>query len=288
MRFFESYLLWKEAVASTFFLSIALSAVGIFIVLRRVVFLPAALSQLSGVGVMAGFWLVSFIALQDTVATLAPLCISFIFTLIGAVALGRLPNNSTISRESVIGIVYILASGAMILLAGLLPQEAHHVDDILFGNAVLVDSQQMVISTTTAIIVIALQIGLRNRFMFISCDEETAIVHGVPARKLNSILFVSMALLVTVATRTIGALPTFAFTILPPWIALQRSSSTTGILLISSIIAGTSSFFGYWISFTLDLPTGATISVCIGLYGVFLLLPSRLAQRIRTFGREHR
>lgn len=286
MGFFESFFLWKEAVISSFFLSVALSTVGTYTILRRVVFLPAALSQLSGSGVMAAFWLASALSLKDTAADITPLCIALVFTITGAVALGRFRTNAAVSRETAIGIVYILASAAVILLAGVLPQEAHHVDDILFGNAVLVDLEQMFISSVTAVLIIIVQVRFRHEFMLISYDEETAIVHGLSARKLSVLLFVNMALLITVATRTIGALPTFAFTVLPPWIALQRCSSTTGILLVGSIVAGMSSFLGYWISFSLDLPTGATTSVCIGLFAALLILPPKLADLFRAGNRK--
>ena len=67
MSFIESAFLWKEAVIASTVLAMALSVTGIFVILRRVVFLPAALSQVSGLGVVISFWLALRIpSLADT------------------------------------------------------------------------------------------------------------------------------------------------------------------------------------------------------------------------------
>ena len=50
-EFFTSYELWKEAVVSAVLLGAVCGLMGVYTVLRRVVFMPAALSQMAGLGV---------------------------------------------------------------------------------------------------------------------------------------------------------------------------------------------------------------------------------------------
>lgn len=272
MNFFSSFFLWKEAVIATFVLSIALSTVGTYTVLRRVVFLPASLSQLSGLGVMISFWIMHVTAMETAHAHAFPLVIAFVLTFLGAMAVARISPSFYVSRETMIGIVYILSSALVLLLANILPQESHHVDNILFGNAVLVDNHQMYIAIAVAAAVLLLHGIFRSRFMFISFDSETATAHGLPMKRLDGILFLTMAMVITVSTKTIGALPTFAFSLLPPWFAVQRFNKTSGILIAGAVVAALSSFAGYWLSFELDTPTGATTTTFTGIFSAALLL----------------
>ena len=285
MTFFDAYFLWKEAVASSLVLSITLAVVGSYAMLRRVVFLPAALSQLSGLGVMLAFWLVHVFAFDGAVQSWGPLAVAMVITFLGAMVMGKIPDTFAVSREAVIGVVYVLSSALIIALANSLPEESHHVDNILFGNAVLVDPMQMRLALGVSLAVLLVHVIFKRQFMFVAFDSETATVHGLQTRRLDMLLFVTLAGVITVSTKTIGALPTFAFSVLPPWFAIQRFKKSTSILLVSAAIAAIASFVGYWVSFQLDLPTGAATAVLTGFLVVSLLLVTnvhRIPKRIRS------
>ena len=57
MSFFDTSFLWFEAVIASVAVAMACAVVGVWAVLRRAVFLPAALSQVSGLGVVLGLYL---------------------------------------------------------------------------------------------------------------------------------------------------------------------------------------------------------------------------------------
>ncbi|MGZ3406074.1 MAG: metal ABC transporter permease, partial [Polyangia bacterium] len=55
--FWESWFLWRDPLAVAIIAAALCSFVGVYIVLKRIVFVSAAMSQMSGVGVALAFFL---------------------------------------------------------------------------------------------------------------------------------------------------------------------------------------------------------------------------------------
>jgi zinc transport system permease protein len=279
MNFFESAFLWKEAVIASTILAMALSVTGIFVILRRVVFLPAALSQVSGLGVVLSFWLGLKIPELADAALLSPFTFALVITLIAALLLGSIKEPKRLSRETITGVAYIVASGLVVAIGAAIPQESHAVTDVLFGNAVMVGQPQMYQAILVSVTVLGLHRWLFHPFLLVSLDAETARAHGVPVRLIDGILFLSMGLIISVATKTIGAMPVFAFSVLPPAAALQLFSRTKWSFIAAPIMGAVSAFVGYYISFTFDKPTGACTVVTAGAIFLITRFPSRRLQK---------
>jgi zinc transport system permease protein len=62
-----------------------------------------------------------------------------------------------------------------------------------------------------------------------------------------------------VSTRAIGALPVFAFTVIPPAAALLIASRMWTVFVTAIAISVASAFIGYWVSWHWQLPTGAAM-----------------------------
>jgi ABC-type Mn2+/Zn2+ transport system permease subunit len=267
MSFWESSFLWLEAVIASMAVAAACGMVGVYTVLRRVVFLPAALSQVSGLGVVLAFLLpVLFPALAGC-ALFEPALFALGVTLLAALLLGWMPEPRRLSREALIGIAFIAASALVILVGDRVPQESHDIENILFGNAVAVERGQMFRALGTAGAVIVVHVWLLRPFMLVSFDRETALAHGVRVRAIDAVLFLSLGLAIAVATRTIGAMPVFAFCLLPAVAALRAFEEVRAVLASAPLLGSASAFLGYWASFAWELPTGAcTVVVAATIY----------------------
>ena len=277
MSFWESSFLWLEAVIASMAVAAACGMVGVYTVLRRVVFLPAALSQVSGLGVVLAFLLpVLFPALAGC-ALFEPALFALGVTLLAALLLGWMPEPRRLSREALIGIAFIAASALVILVGDRVPQESHDIENILFGNAVAVERGQMFRALGTAGAVIVVHVWLLRPFMLVSFDRETALAHGVRVRAIDAVLFLSLGLAIAVATRTIGAMPVFAFCLLPAVAALRAFEEVRAVLASAALVGAASAFLGYWASFAWELPTGACTVVVAALF----LLPAAVIGRLR-------
>ena len=274
--FWESWFLWRDPLAVAIIAAALCSFVGVFIVLKRIVFVSAAMSQASGVGVAMAFMLCSFAGVDPHHAPLYLHPVPWAILLAAVVAQifsGNL-GNRRLSGESVIGIVYLVAAACviMILNSPRVTQEAHEVNDLLYGNAVAVPPEQLYIMSAAAILVAVVHGLFGKEFMFTVYDGEMARTLGLRTKLWSLVLFITFAVAISVSTRAIGALPVFAFTVIPPAAALMLGSRMWSVFAISIGIGVVSSFAGYYVSFHWSLPTGASMVIVAAGFLLFAMV----------------
>jgi zinc transport system permease protein len=269
--FFDSYFLWRDPMAVAVIAAALCSFVGVYIVLKRVVFVSAAMSQLSGVGVALAFFLASLVGVDPHHAPwyLHPLWFAMGFAAVGAAFFSFNLGSRRLSGETLVGLGYLIAAASviMILNSPRVTQEAHEVNDLLYGNAVAVPPEQLTIMAATALVVGVLHTLFGKEFVFVSFDAEMARTIGVRARLFSLLLFLTFAVTISASTRAIGALPVFAFMVIPPAVGLLLASRMWSVFATSVAVAVVSAALGYYCSFRWSLPTGASmVATCAAFF----------------------
>ncbi|MCU0692335.1 MAG: metal ABC transporter permease [Polyangiaceae bacterium] len=277
MSFWESSFLWLEAVIAACAVGAACAVVGVYMILRRVVFLPAALSQISGLGVVLAFLLPTWLASLQGSLLLSAEVLAAVVTLVASLALGWMPEPRRLSRDAVLGVAYVVASALILIIADRIPQDSHDIKDILFGNAVAVETHQMIVAVAVSALVLSVHALLFRPFLFASFDPETAAAHRVPVRAVDAVLFLTVGLTIAEATKTIGAMPVFAFAVIPAAAGLCLFTDTRLVFVAAALCGAASAFLGYWISFVGSFPTGPCMAVVTSAF----LVPAMLYSRIR-------
>jgi zinc transport system permease protein len=283
--FWESWFLWRDPMAVAMIAAALCSFVGVYIVLKRIVFVSAAMSQGSGVGVAFSFMLCSYAGVDPHHAPLYLHPVLWAIFLAAGVAFifsGNL-GNRRLSGETVIGIVYLVAAACVILILNSprVTQEAHEVNDLLYGNAVLVSPEQLYIMSAAAIVVAIVHGLFGKEFVFTAFDPEMAQTLGIRTKLWSLLLFLTFAIAISVSTRAIGALPVFAFTVIPPAAALMIGSRMWSVFAISVAIAVASTFIGYYASWPWSLPTGASMVIVAAGFLLFAVPGRALLERKR-------
>jgi len=274
MSFWEASFLWKEPMLASLLAAALLGYLGFFVVLRRIAFMSAALSQVSGLGVAMAFWVGSFFGVSphdDAGFWFSPVTFALVFALLGAAAFTLPARSRRVAPESVVALAYLVSSALVIVVLSSprIAQEAHEIGDLLFGNAVVVRREHLVQLCIAAVLVLGVHAVFFKDFLFASFDPETALSLRVPVRALDLALHGTLAVSVAVSTRALGALPVFAFLVLPAGAALLFSERLKVVLTLSVLFALTSAAVGYWLSWTWSLPTGP---VMVALAAAFWLL----------------
>jgi zinc transport system permease protein len=254
--FIAAWDLFREPVLAAILAGVTLGYLGVYIVLRRMVFVSAALSQAAGLGVAFAFY--AQIALGATGALGDPLVCATGFTLATTVVLARREESGWISRESLLGWVYLVGAAGALLVGTKIQQEAHDIASILFGTAVLVTPEDLTRLMWVTGVVMALQLVGGRGFRLASFDPDGARVRGLPVRLLDVVLFTSIAIMVSFATRVLGALPIFAFSVLPAMAAVLVSPSVRGALFLAAVFGALSGGLGYVVAFLYAWPVGAS------------------------------
>ena len=264
--FFTSWQLWGGAVAAGMQLGVICGFLGIYVLLHRIVFVSAAMSQVSSLGVMIAFFLAQSEAVSHSHHTedLLPILFAAIFTGLFSAAMAKQTTSRATDRskspESLIGGVYLLSTAGLLLVGDRVTQGAHDVANVLFGNAVVVDSDHLMLLTIIAVPIFAVHLVVRKELIFASFDPGMATTLKLPVAALRLFLLVSMGMVISVGTRTVGALPVFGFSVLPAIAALTLFQDLRWSFVASATFGMLSAFLGYLASFLFSFPTGACMT----------------------------
>ena len=270
--FFESYFLWRDAMFAALVGSILVAHLGVYVVLMRGAFVSAAVSQAAGLGVVSALFLGAS-AEND----LRPLALGVGLGVIASAVFATPRRHSRISPDTVLACVVIAASALTLVLARYLEQDYQHVQGALFGDAVVASESELWLLGGMATLALLLHIKVRHRFLLVAFDPEAARARGMSASRWGLLLGLLVGASISMVTRALGALPAFAFSVIPAGAALLLAQSMRWIFWLSAAIAAASATLGYYLSFVADLPTGPTM---VGV-AVLMLVPGVLRNAIR-------
>jgi zinc transport system permease protein len=274
ISFGASYDIWRDAMLAALIGGAALGYLGVWIVLRRIVFVPLAISQAASLGVVGSFFLLDWISARSGTAhgtlerLVDPVWFSLIAALLTALAFARRSEHGA----EITAVIYSLAASLVLILGGFIRGDVHDVQSVLFGNAVLVETTQVVTIAVAAVIMAALHALYYRRFLFVGFDPDSASAAGFSVFGHQALLYGTIALVISATTRVLGALPVFGLLVLPGLTGLNLGR-TMGRAFVFSIASATAAAgLGYYASFVLELPTGACmVAVAGGIWGASAL-----------------
>jgi zinc/manganese transport system permease protein len=267
--------LWLAPLVACMVIVAIHSYLGLHVIAREVIFVDLSLAQMAALGstvaIFAG-------AEPDSRASFA---YALGFTTIGAVlfALTRSHGKGRVPQEAIIGIVFVVASAAAILVADKAPRGGEAIKDILVGSLLWVGWPAIGRLAAVYVVVGIFHWVLRHRFLTISFEPEKAEANGWSIRLWDFWFYLSFGLVITFSVPIVGVLLVFSFLVVPAAIAFQFTRRR-GILAILAWIAGViASAGGIGVSFKYDLPTGPVVVCVFGLlllvaFGFRQLLPS--------------
>jgi len=266
-EFLSAREIWEVPLTASIVAGALLGGLGVFVVLRRTVFVSAALTQLSTIGLVLALLIEERIHLQAVHET-TQLLVATGFSVVGALILGAF-RSRRLPAEAAVGGVWVAASALVVLgLSRLLAHEAHDLGGMVFGNAVAVPPFDLVVIVAVGVLCAVLHTLFAKELAFVSFDAETAQALGMNVMLWDGILFLTLGLAIPVTARALGALPVFAFLTLPASAALLARTRFKTAFLVAAIIGVIAAGGGYVLSWLWELPTGATM---VALAGVLLL-----------------
>ncbi|MGC3999594.1 MAG: metal ABC transporter permease [Anaeromyxobacter sp.] len=255
--FLEARDIWEVPLAASVLSGALLGALGVYVVLRRTVFVSAALTQLSTLGLVSTLLVEERFHVQTEHAS-EQLAVAIAFSVVGALLLGAF-RSRRIPAEAAVGAVWITASALVVLGVSQLVHAAHDLGGMVFGNAVAVPAGDLAVIAVVAALCLAVHLVFTKELAFVSFDPETARALGMSVGFWDALLFLTIGLAIPVTARALGALPVFAFLTLPAGAALLGRASFKAAFLIATIIGLVAAGGGYVLSWLWELPTGATM-----------------------------
>ena len=241
------------------------SYLGLHVIAREVIFVDLALAQMAALGTTAG------LLMEVNPGSTGSQLFAFAFVVIGAAlfAATRTHGKGRVPQEAIIGIVYVVASAAALLMADKAPRGADAIKDVLVGTILWVTWPTIIKLAVAYAIFGAALFALRKRFEAISFHPEESEAKGWSLRWWDFWFYLIFGAVITFSVPLGGVLLVFSFLVVPAVTAFLFTRKP-GTLTVLAFCTGTiASALGLFLSYRYDLPTGPAI-VCS--YGVVLML----------------
>ena len=240
------------------------SYVGLHIIARGVIFVDLALAQVAALG-----WAIAGLGVADRLGDLlgvshdaAGYAIGLGATLIAAALLSvTRMRHKRVPQEAIIGIVYVAATAATILVAAQAPRGSEHVTELLTGSLLWVTWPQIWKTGLLYVAIGAVHWFYRERFLTISLQPEEAKRRGWSVARWDFLFYSLFGLMVTASVAIAGVLVVFASLVIPAVIAFLFTADPGRLLAIAWLSGISAAVLGLYVSYTTDLPTGPVV-VC--------------------------
>lgn len=257
------YEFMQKAFLVGILLAIIIPLIGVVVVLKRMSMIGDALSHTSLAGVALGLILgINPIVGAIVACTFAAFSIEYIRK--------KIPKYAEIS----ISIIMSVGIGLASVLSGFV-QSAMDFNSFLFGSIVAITDGELYLVVGVSILVIIVFLMFYKELMYLSFDEQSAKLAGVPVKRVNFIITLLTAITVSVASRSVGALIVSSLMVIPVACAMQLSKSYKQTVIYSVLFAVLFTIIGLTLSYYLSLKPGGTIV----LVGVVILIPLMAIKR---------
>ena len=245
---------------------------GVFLILKRIVFVGAALSQMAAVGVVIGHMIGHKVGLNFE-------ALAFLFSILGVLFFWLPVSGGSITRESIIGFSYIFASALAILIIAKDPLAEVENLDLFSGNILFVSDFDLLLISGISGIIFIVHMIFHKKFIFVSFDLTTAQTLKIPARFYDFLIYFTLGIAISVGIRSAGMLFIFSSLVIPAMTGLSLFQRLRWIFLASVLSIWIASIIGIVVSYRFDFPTGPAISVTNALILLICLFVKRFLLR---------
>ncbi len=242
---------------------------GLHVIAREVIFVDLAFAQIAALGTTVG--LLMGIEVGSPLSLLGALG----FTLIGALLFSftRL-EDSPVPQEAIIGIAYVVASAAVILLAGFTAEGAEHIKETLTGTLIWVGWRQIGIMAAVYVALGIFHWFFRRRLLEVTFAPDRASRLYL----WDFIFYVTFGIAISFSVEIAGVLMVFSALVIPAVIAFLFTHRFVPALFLAWASGAVAIVAGVLFSFWWDVATGPLL-VCV--FGAALIVAALLRLVIR-------
>jgi len=256
-----SYGFFQKAFLAALFASISCGIVGSYIVARRIVFISGGITHASFGGIGLAF-LLGFNPLIGAVA----------FAIGAALGIQFFTKVAHVREDSSIAIFWSLGMALGIIFIFMTPGYTPNLMSYLFGNILTVTTSELLWMFALNVVIILFFSLYFRQVLYIAFDEEFARAAGLPVSFINYLIITLVALTVVLNIRVVGIILILSLLTIPQATANLFTKNFKQLLILSGIFAFIGTISGLFVSYFMDIPSGATIIfTLIVLFGALRL-----------------
>ena len=265
------------------------SFLGVFVVSQRVVFLGAALTQAAIAGVAFSF--LHLLNLEQMLANLFGIqsidesflhhfehtFFSLLFAVIAVLIFSQSYKQKFLTTDGLLGLMFVVAIALRIIFIQKSPiAEVAEIESILKGDILFIGSQEFYTLLVIMTIVFTIFYLFKKQLKFVTFDADTASAHGINDRLWLLIFYLTVGIGISLTTRFVGDVFTFAFLIIPASISIMLAKKIVNVFLYSILIGAIIPPVAIYFAFELDVSSGPTAVVAVFILFLIVFIFKKL------------
>lgn len=242
------YTFFQHALLGSLFTCIACGIVGTYIVSRRLVFISGGITHASFGGLGIGFYL-----------GINPIFSAMIFSIASAFGVEWLSKKQGVREDSAIASVWALGMALGVICIFLTPGYAPNISAYLFGNILTVTETDIWMIGILALLLVIAFGFFYNLVLYTAFDRDFARTKGIPVVWIEHLMMLAIAVTIVLSIRLIGIMMLLSLLTVPQMTVNIFTARFKNILVYSCVVGTIGCFGGLFISYYLNIPSGAAI-----------------------------
>lgn len=259
---------FRQGLAASLLVGALCGMLGVYIVLRRMSYIGHGLSHSVFGGAVIGY-----------VASLNFYLAAGVWGFLSALAINATARRRRIGADAAIGIVTTASFAIGVALISKTRSFTRNFEAALFGNILGVTPLDLLVVTLVTLGVAGFILLFYKQLLFLTFDPEVAPIYGVRVGLVDSLFALAMAATIVASINVVGVTLIAATLVIPSTTARLVTDSFGRMIVISTLIGALAGGLGMYVSYWLDVSSGATIVLLEATLFVITLLVVSIAGR---------
>jgi ABC-type Mn2+/Zn2+ transport system permease subunit len=263
-----AYEFFRQGLAASLLVGALCGMLGVYIILRRMSYIGHGLSHaVFGGAVVAYVASINFYVGAGLWGFFSALLINFT------------ARRRRIGADAAIGIITTASFAVGVALISKTRSFTRNFEAALFGNILGVTTIDLVVITVVTVGVAAFILLFYKRLLFMTFDPEVAPIYGVNVGVVDSLFALAMAATIVASINVVGVTLIAATLVIPSTTARLLTDSFARMIVLSTLIGASAGAIGMYLSYWLDVSSGATIILLEAAVFLIVFLGTTLARR---------
>ncbi len=258
--------------------SLACGIIGTFVVVKRIVFISGGIAHTTFGGVGFAYYIQSIFF----VTWFSPMLGAISFAVTAAIIMGLPSINRKLREDSTIGVLWSIGMALGVIFIALTDHTKVTVrsyESILFGNILLVGTNELFLMIGLAIVIVGLVAFFYRDLQIVTFDEVHARLTGINVTLMNLILYIMVALTCVFIMNIVGIVLVIALLTIPAAMASLFTKDLKETMLWASVSSMVISILGLLLAIEFNLPPGSTLVLVLGVVFIVALIGKTVMDR---------
>ena len=238
----------QRGLIGTVLVGVACAVMGTFVVLKGLAFIGDALSHAAFPGLVIAYLIGAPLYLGGAVAAVAT-----------ALAIGLVSRRTRLRFDTSVGVLFAGMFAFGVILFSTIKSYVADLLAYLIGNVLSIGVGDLIQVAVLGIGVVVIVLAIRKELLFATFDPAGAAASGLPVAALEYLLLALLGVTIVVSVQAVGIIMVVAMLVTPAATAQLIVVRFGAMMALGSVLAAISAVVGLYISFYLNLASGASI-----------------------------